>query len=175
MKYLLLAFVLINTSFAGLVNAQQRPEAPFELSGKLAELNSLPVGLVVSHNPEPVHATLYSPSLSGVQWKHNTTVTATESPVSLIEYGYFVKRNGQWEFSYGTQVPLSYDSKDFAIMFACPDAKLKPGESYTNLENRSVIDCVPEQMVKWFFIGLDDKGNRVKGEATLNLLAEVIE
>jgi hypothetical protein len=94
-------------------------------------------------------------------------------PVTIIEFGYFVERNGQWEFPYGAEVPYTYTSSDFAKRYDCPSSELQPGESYTDAWNRSVIDCVPEQIVKWYFIGLDDKGNRVKGEANVKLLAEV--
>ncbi len=145
---------------------------PFEPNLKLDELASLPEGLAVTHTPDPVLATLHTPSLSGVQWKHSTTVSSKAGPVTIIEFGYFVERNGQWDLPYGAEVPYSYTSGDFAKMYECPSSEMKPGESYTDAWNRSVIDCVPEQFVRWYFIGVDAKGNRVKGEANVKLLAE---
>jgi hypothetical protein len=32
---------------------------------------------------------------------------------------------------------------------------------------------VPEQVVKWYFIGVDAEGKQVKGEANVKLLAEL--
>ena len=92
--------------------------------------------------------------------------------VKMVEFGYFVERNGQWEWPYGVEVPYTYTASDFEEMYDCPSSELKPGETYTDARNRSVIDCVPEQAVKWYFIGLDAQDNRVKGEAEVKLLAE---
>jgi hypothetical protein len=172
MKHFLLVSILIFYSSAGLAQAEQKTVAPFEPTLKVNELASLPEGLAVTHTPDPVLATLYTPSLSGVQWKHSTTVSSIVGPVTIIEFGYFVERNGQWEFPYGTEVPYTYTSSDFAKMYDCPSSELKPGESYTDALSRSVMDCVPEQLARWYFIGVDAKGNRVKGEADVKLMAE---
>lgn len=91
--------------------------------------------------------------------------------VTIIEFGYFVERNGQWELSCGDEVPCTYTSSDFAERYDSPRSELQPGEAYTDTRNRSVIDCVPEQMVKWYFIGMDAEGNRVKGEANVRRIA----
>jgi len=172
MKHILLVSILIFCGSAGPAQAEQKTVAPFEPNLKVNELASLPEGLSVTHTPDPVLATLHSPSLSGVQWKHNTTVSSMVGSVTIIEFGYFVERNGQWELPYGTEVPYAYTSSDFAKKYDCPGSELKPGESYTDAWSRSVMDCVPEQLARWYFIGVDAKGNRVKGEANVKLLAE---
>ncbi len=173
MKHNLLVSILIFCSSVGLAQAEQKTVALFESNLKLEELASLPEGLSVSHAPDPVLYISYTPSLSGVQWKHSTTVSSMAGPVTIIEFGYFVERNGRWEFPYGVEVPYFYNSSDFAKKYDCPSSELQPGESYSDTYNRSVIDCVPEQVVKWYFIGQDAKGNRVKGEASVKLLAEL--
>lgn len=175
MKYILFVSLLVFSGFANSVHAEQREEALLESNLKLTELASLPEGLAVTHTPDPVLYIPHVPSLSGIQWKHSTTVVSTAGPVTIVEFGYFVERNGHWEFPYGTEVPHTYSSSDFAEMYNCPGSELLPGESYTDDRNRSVIDCVPEQMAKWYFIGLDAEGNRVKGEASVKLLAELAE
>jgi hypothetical protein len=172
MKHILLVSILVFCSSAGLVQAEQKTVGLIESNLKLKELTSLPVGLAVTLSPDPVIATLFSPSLSGVQWQHSTTVTSLAGPLTIVEFGYFVERNGRWEFSFGTEVPNTYTSSDFAKKYDCPGSELQPGESYTDTLNRSIIDCVPEQMVKWYFIGLDPQGKRVKGEATVKMLTE---
>ncbi len=175
MKYILLISILIFCNSTGPAQAEQKTEALFEANLKLNELASLPEGLTVTHTPDPVLYILHTPSLSGVQWKHSTTVssTSTEGTVTILEFGYFVERNGQWEFPYGVEVPYTYTSENFAKRYDCPNSELQPDKSYTDAWNQSVIDCVPEQMVKWYFIGLDAKGNRVKGEASVKLLTEL--
>lgn len=174
MKTALFLSLLILLGSAGPVPAEQESVAAPEAGRKLGELASLPEGLAVAHSPDPVHATLFPPSLSGVQWAHDTTVSSRVGPVTLVEYGYFVERNGRWEWPYGEEVPYTYTAGDFADRYGCPGAELKPGESYTDAQNRSVIDCVPEQRVKWYFIGQDAHGRPVKGEAVVTMLAEQV-
>lgn len=174
-KNILLASILVFCSLVGPAQADLSSDELIESNLKINELASIPEGLVVTHTPGPVRYISHPPSLSGVQWKHDTTVSSTVGPVKIIEYGYFVERNGQWEFPYGTEVPYTFNSNDFAEKFDCPDSKLQQDTSYTDTRNRSVIDCVPEQMVNWYFIGLDAKGNRVKGEGSVNMLAELDE
>lgn len=173
MKYIIIVPILILCAAAGTAQAEQESAVPFEVSEKLNELASLTEGLSVSHSPDPVRYTSYPPSLSGIRWQHSTTVSAMAGPVTIVEFGYFVERNGQWEFPYGVEVPYSYTASDFAERYDCPNSELRSGRSYTDLLNRSVIDCVPEQVVRWYFIGLDAAGNRVKGEANVKLLAEL--
>ena len=173
MKNIILASILFLCCFVGSAQADQKTDRSFDAQQKVTELASIPVGLSVTLTPDPVSATLDSPSISGVKWEHNTTVSSMAGPVTILEFGYFVERNGQWEFSHGEEVPRTYTAGDFAKKYGCPGSELKPGKTYSNTMNRSVIDCVPEQMVKWYFIGVDTQGNRVKGEAKVKMLASV--
>ncbi len=77
MKYILLISILIFCNSTGPAQAEQKTEALFEANLKLNELASLPEGLTVTHTPDPVLYILHTPSLSGVQWKHSTTVSST--------------------------------------------------------------------------------------------------
>jgi len=173
MKYIFLVSTLMICISSGLAQAVPATEAPFDVSEKLKELASLPEGISVSHAPDPVRYASHIPSLSGVKWQFATRVSSMAGTVTIVEFGYFVERNGKWGLPYGNEVPYTYTSSDFAEMYDCPDSEMKPGGSYSNMRNRSVIDCVPEQMVKWYFIGIDAQGDRVKGEATAKLLAEL--
>jgi len=179
MKHIVLVSILFVCFSVSLAEAQTQTEdrasALVEAKLKLKELALLPEGLTVSHTPDPVLYTENPPSLSGVKWEHSTTVSSMSGPLIMVEFGYFVQRNGQWEYPYGVEVPYAYVSRDFAEKYDCPDSKLLPGKSYTDVRNRSVIDCVPEQVVKWYFIGEDAKGNRVKGEASVQLVTELAE
>ena len=167
MKHILLVSVLLLCTSAGLALEEQETAVPIEAGDKFGELESIPEGIAVSHTPDPVRYTLYTPTISGVQWQHSTTVSSMGGPVTIVEFGYFVERNGQWELSY------TYTSSDFAERYDSPKSELLPGKTYTDTRNQSAIDCVPEQMVKWYFIGLDAAGKRVKGEADLMLLTEL--
>ncbi|MBK8167828.1 MAG: hypothetical protein IPK64_17930 [bacterium] len=173
MKHFILASTLILIASAGLALADQETAESTDASEKLRELESMPVGIAVSHTPSPVRYTLNPSNVSGVEWQFSTTVSAVGGPVTIVEYGYFVERNEQWDFNYENELPLSSSSSDFASEFDCPNALMIPGSSYTHPENRSAIDCIPEQLVKWYFIGIDADGNRVKGEAGVKLITEL--
>jgi hypothetical protein len=173
MKYVVLASVLVLITSAGLALADQEIAESTDASEKLRELESMPVGIAVSHTPSPVRYTLNPSNVSGVEWQFSTTVSAMVGPVTIVEFGYFVERNEQWTFNYEKGLPQSFSYSDFTSEFDCPNALMVPGKSYTNPENRSAIDCVPEQHVKWYFIGIDADGNRVKGEAGLKLITEL--
>ncbi len=173
MKYIVLASTLILMASSGLALADKEIAESTDAHEKLKELESMPVGIAVSHTPSPVLYTLNASNISGVEWQFSTTVSAMTGSVTIVEFGYFVERNEQWTWNYENELPLFFTSSDFASEFDCPNALMVPGKSYTNPENQSAIDCVPEQFVKWYFIGLDAGGNRVKGEASIKLIAEL--
>jgi len=173
MKHVVLASTLILFASAGLALADQEIAVSTDASEKLRELESMPMGIAVSHTPNLARYTFNPSNVSGVEWQFSTTVSAMAGPVTISEFGYFVERNEQWELNYEDELPLSFSSSDFANEFDCPNALMVPGKSYTNPENRSAIDCVPEQLVKWYFIGIDADGKRVKGEAGVKLITEL--
>lgn len=166
MKYILPVVILGTCSFAGISLAEKEVNGPHESEIILTELASLPQGLTVTYTPDTVETTFSGPS--GVQWVHSTTVSSTVGPVKIVEYGFLLERNGRWTDETG--IRNEYSAADFAENFGCPDAELLPGKSYTNEWNRSISDNLPEQAGKWYFIGLDAEGNRVKGEANLKLV-----
>ena len=173
MKHIALVSILILVASAGLALADQAIAESTDSSEKLKELESMPVGIAVSHTPALVRYILNPSNVSGVEWQFSTTVSALAGPVTIIEFGYFVERNEQWELNYENELPLSFSASDFASAFDCPNAVMVPGKSYTNPKNQSAIDCVPEQLVKWYFIGIDADGGRVKGEAGAKLITEL--
>jgi len=173
MKHVVLASALILFASAGLALADQEIAEPTDAREKLTELESMPMGIAVSHTPSLVRYTLNPSNVSGVEWQFSTTVSAMAGPVTIVEFGYFVERNEQWELHYENERPLSFSAGDFASEFDCPASLMVPGKSYTNPENQSAIDCVPEQLVKWYFIGIDADGSRVKGEADIKLITEL--
>ena len=168
MKYILLVSILGIGSFVGATQAEQTVVGPLESDLKISELASLPQGLTVVHTPDPVERTFSGPS--GFQWTHSTTVSSTVGPVTIVEFGCFYEDGGRWTFGTGTKAPFT--AEDFAEWYGCAGATLQPGESYTDAHNRSLGNFMPEQVTKWYFIGLDSQGNRVKGEAGVTLLSD---
>src|SRR5271166_3259988 len=86
------------------------------------ELDSLPISLKVSHDPQPSRAT-ETPN-SKRRWRYTwffkTTVRATNGDVKLTEFGAYSWVNGKWVFNTITGNPFT--PKDFADWYACPGA-----------------------------------------------------
>lgn len=171
MKYILHVLIIGICGLAGVSQAEQEALGPYESEVKLSELASLPTGLTVTHTPEAVEKSFSGPS--GSQWAHSTTVASTVGPVTIVEYGFLLERNGRWTDE--TWIKSKYSASEFAENFESPGAKLLPGKTYTDEWNRSMSDNRPEQLGKWYFIGVDSEGNRVKGEANLKLVGDMTE
>jgi hypothetical protein len=86
----------------------------------IEELDKLPVGLKVVHEPQAALATLTGKSdrRGKYTWWHKTTVTATDSDVTIIEFGGFTWRNGKWIAGSFTGKPFA--ATDFAEWYSCP-------------------------------------------------------
>lgn len=161
MKFLVTA-ALLCLALAAL--AAPEVQGPLDSEFKLGELAGIPDGLVVTHAPDTVEPTFTGPG--GKEWLHRTAVTSEVGPVTIVQYGYFLQNDGHWYLAYGEE---GFSGEDFAKRFGCPDATMRAGTTYTNEFTRSTPDRGPEQTARWYFIGVDAEGNRVKGEATVTL------
>jgi hypothetical protein len=88
------------------------------------ELTSIPVGIEVTHSPNPVKAGK-GRGRSGYKytWTYTTSVRSTGGPLTLEEFGCFALHQGRWAFSNHTGKPFSPD--DFADWYSCPNARLE--------------------------------------------------
>ncbi|MBA4192725.1 MAG: hypothetical protein C0467_32570 [Planctomycetaceae bacterium] len=139
----------------------------------LEELDKLPTGLKVTHEPKVALGTLSGKSerRSKYTWWYKTTVTATESDLIIVEFGGFAWQDGKW-------VPSSINGKpftgeDFAEWYKCPKAVLKKGEAYSDPTNWSNAPELMAGKTRWYFIGVDGKGKRFKGEAVIELKGDI--
>lgn len=137
------------------------------------ELDKLPEGIKVVHEPKVALATLTGKSerRGKYTWWHKTTVSAIESEVRIVAFGGFVWEGGKWVFRSLTGKP--YTENNFAEWYSCPKAVMKPRKFYTDPTNWSSDPELRAGKTRWFFIGIDAKGKRVKGEAVIELRAEI--
>lgn len=142
---------------------------------KLGELASLPEGIEVVHSPNPVHAVAeqqpgHRPTYRRV---YRTTVRSKSRAVTVQEFGSFAWLNGRWVFANFTGQVFS--GRDFAEWYSCPDGKLLPGREAIDPSNWSGgIEQLQAGKMRWYFIGVDEEGRRVKGEAIVDLAAEMV-
>ena len=165
---LLLTIICLGIATAG-TQAMEMPQGPFKSDLKLAELASLPDGLIVVHTQNTAETGPMGPT--GLNVHFSTTVTSEVGPVTIEEFGCLVKEQGQWV--YGTSTSEPHSDSDFAELYGCPGAELKPGEGYTDPWNTFGGFRAPGQVVRWYFIGFDAEGNRIKGEADVEFLSDL--
>jgi hypothetical protein len=140
-------------------------------TNNLDELAKLPSGLKVVLSPDKVRAEREGRSRRAFTWTYKTSVTATNGPVVLQEFGSFTWRQDKWVPSTFSGKPFT--SQDFADWYGCPEAKLVEGQEYSDSSNWSGGDVLRGGKMKWYFIGVAADGHRVKGEAVVELLPEV--
>jgi hypothetical protein len=154
------ASLLLAFATAPLLADERKPITP-------EELDKLPEGIKVVHEPKTALATLTGKSERRLKytWWYKTTVSATD--VTIVEFGGFTWRDGKWVSG------KPFTAEEFAEWYKCPKAALQKGESYADPTNWSTDADLKTGKTRWYFIGVDAKGNRVKGEAVIELKAEI--
>jgi hypothetical protein len=140
------------------------------LDSKLQEVESLPIGVRVTHEPNPVSPVRGGRSGQKFTWLHSTKVEAIQADLRIVEFGAFVWHDEAWHFSTYTGKPFT--SADFANWFTCPGAKLVRGNVYTDPNNWTGASVLKSSKTRWYFIGVDAASKRFRGEAVVELLAE---
>ena len=136
----------------------------------LKKLASLPDRITVSHSPNPAKAQLGGRSGNRYTWQYTTNVAAQSGQIVIEEFGSFSWHQGKWVFSNFTEKPFSAD--DFAEWYGCPNATLVVHNTYSDDSNWTGNDVLTSSKMKWYFIGRDELGTLVKGEADIETLAE---
>ena len=169
-KYLAIAFLLVTFCCGcGSQSSEAEKLLPFELS----DLDSLPIGLEVVHAPQAVLAQKGGASGYDYTWTFKTTVRSTGAPVTIQEFGSLMDEYGQWVL--GNVAKKFFTQKDFAEWYSCPEGLVTSGNEFSDPSNWIGNNCLRPGKTKWFFVGIDAKGNRVKGEAIVEQLAKLIE
>jgi hypothetical protein len=155
--------------------------APISGEAILKQLESLPVGIKVVHVPPKVKARKNPGTLEHVAknwsyyWGYETRVSTMEKPVTIIAFGSCEWVDGKWAIPSN---PEEYDvilgtGQQFNEWYLCTQAKLEPGQEYVDNRNWSGSKTLRSFKQKWFYIGVDKDGKRVKGEAEVELLGEL--
>ncbi|MCI0741528.1 MAG: hypothetical protein L0Y72_21040 [Gemmataceae bacterium] len=139
------------------------------------EFDKLPEGIKVVHEPKTALATLTGKSerRGKYTWWYKTTVSATNGDVTIVEFGGFLWKDGKWVNDGRTLTGKPYAAAEFADWYKCPKALLKKGESYSDSTNWSSDAELRAWKTRWYFVGIDAKGKKVKGEAVIDLKAEI--
>jgi len=147
---------------------QQQSDGHAQPNAKLRMLASLPIGIKITHFPNPARARLGGRSGFNFTWPYSTSVQTIGGSVKIEEFGAFAWEKGQWVFSNFTGKP--YSAVDFADWYSCPNATLLPGRVCSDAHNWSGRRALELGKTMWYFIAVNAKGKRVKGEAVIQHL-----
>ena len=134
-------------------------------------LSSLPEGIKVVHTPSKVFAQEDCRSGRKYTWLHETSVSSMGGRIEIEEFGTLVWHNGDWVFS--TIYGRPFNQKEFEEWYVCPQGILVPGKEFKDEANYTGGDVLRGSKSKWYFIGKNEEGKRVKGEAVVESLPEV--
>lgn len=139
----------------------------------LAELDRLPVGIDVKHDPvKPKPRAGTKQEQWPLVWPYQTTVkNLTEKPLRLVQFGQAQWQDGKWVIS---SDPRELDASTFTIeqfneWYLCPNGMLEVGKSYSDPNNWSGNRKMTSFKHRWFFIATDPDGKRYKGESVIEL------
>ena len=172
MRYFILALVM-SLVFVSICTAQCQldPKLVEKSDAILKELAALPTGIEVVHSPNPVKARPLEDGKYKFKWPFATSVQTKSGDVRIVEFGSFHWANERWVFSNYTGEPFT--AEDFVSWYKCPGAMLVAGKSFADPENWGAANALQDQKALWYFVGVDESGNRVKGEAIVEEVAEL--
>jgi hypothetical protein len=102
-------------------------------------------------------------------WKHNTLVFHKDSAVKIIEFGAYLFYNGKWNLR------KSYPLKDFNKNFGTKREMLLQAQPYTWNNNWRVGPQLFGGWALWYFIGVNEKGEKICGYEKINTTNNLIK
>jgi len=143
----------------------------------IAELERLPVGIRVVHEPGVAKAVKKLPidgSRGEFTWVYRTEVTAIEKDLTIVEFGAFHSDGVEWQLG-PTVTGTPFGTKEFTEWYGCKNGLLKKGQSVADPANWNSVDELVPGKIRWFFIGIDPAGKKYRGDAVVEFAAELGE
>lgn len=66
-----------------------------------------------------------------------------------------------------------FTAENFAEWYSCKDAGVTPGNDFADPKNWGGSETLNHGKALWYFIGVDENGRRIKGEAMMEQLPEL--
>jgi hypothetical protein len=145
-----------------IANPSRQP--PSDEDPKARELAGLPVGIRVTHAPNPVKAQAGGRSGRRYTWLYETRVAAISEDVSIVEFGTLDKKRSTTVHSTRPSLPSGIRAPGrwcIEILVASTRRTTPAGDALLPFETR------------WYFIGKTRSGRLVKGEETIRGTPEV--
>lgn len=102
-------------------------------------------------------------------WKHNTMIFHKTSEVKIIEFGAYLFYNGKWNLR------KSYPLKDLDRNFGTKRQTILQAQPYTWNDNWRVGPQLFGGWAMWYFIGIDENGEKICGYERINTTNNLIK
>ncbi len=140
---------------------------------QIPDADQLPMGLIVRHLPARVQATIEEgPGGKTWRWEFRTAVSAMAES-TIVGFAAFRWDGERWVARHPAGTFLGVG--DFAEWYDAPDGKLPAGAEFADATNFCTAAALAPERVKWVYVAETASGRRVKGEAVVELLAELEE
>jgi WD40 repeat protein len=122
--------------------------------------------LEVTHNPNPAQFQPMGASGSAYTCAFKTSVKAVGAGVRIKKFGMYFWENNQWVHS-ASNNGQPWLPEDFSDWYSCPGAYIESGQECSDPNNWTGADTPFLSKGKWYYVGVDDNGNEVQGEAVI--------
>ncbi len=123
------------------------------------------VQLGVTHYPNPAKFEPGGASGYAYTCAYKTSVKAIGAGVRIEKFDMYFWENDQWVSSSNNGQPWS--PENFADWYSCPGAYISPDQECSDPNNWNGTDTPSLTKGKWYYIGVDDNGHEVQGEAVI--------
>jgi WD40 repeat protein len=132
----------------------------------LRETTTATAILEVTHYPNPAKFQPGGASGGAYTCAYKTSVKAIGAGVRIEKFGMYFWENNQWVHSTSNN-GQPWSPEEFANWYSCPGAYIGPGQECSDPNNWNGADTPNLTKGKWYYIGVDDNGNEVQGEAVI--------
>ena len=126
----------------------------------------IPAQLEVTYNPDPAKFQPGGASGGPYTCAYKTTVRAVGVGVRITKFGMYFLENNHWVHSPSNN-GQPWSPQDFSDWYSCPGAYIGAGQACSDPNNWSGADTPNPSQGKWYYLGVDDNGNEVQGEAII--------
>ena len=137
------------------------------------ELRNIPVGIFLSHSPNPNYPILNDSTeivKNKYLWKHSTFVQSIDKDLEVIKAGSYV-----WFSEKGWFNNIQFDNKMFSEKFNCKNGYLKKDIKYCYEKNYRFGNNLFGGDALWYIIAKDKEGLIYKGISLIETEAKLLE
>ncbi len=139
---------------------------------RIPDIDQLPMGLIVRHLPARVQATPED-GIGGKSWRWEfRTAVSAMADATIVGFAAYRWDGERWLPRH--PAGAFFTAGDFAEWYGAADGKLPAGTECADATNVCTGLELAAERVKWVYVA-DTGGRRVKGEAVVELLAELEE